>query len=112
MSEALLPELSDSARIEGRRAAMAARAERAEIKRALKTGTLRLAAVLDHRNASAAGGLRLSALIAALPGYGPRRAERSLKNLGLSGERRLRSLGRHQRRKLCEEVGAPVPRTP
>jgi hypothetical protein len=66
----------------------------------------------------AVGRLRLTAVLAALPSWGPRRAERTLRRLGWGEDRRLQWLagpaGSARLRRLLEEVypspPPPVPR--
>lgn len=78
--------------------AVAARRTRAEVGRSLKTGRISVAALLARAEADdAVAGMRVSAVLAALPRYGPTRAAAAMAALRISPGRRVRGLGRTQR---------------
>ena len=96
-----VPTLSPEQRRAASARAVAARRIRADVARDLKTGRLSLAAVLERSGEDdAVAAMRVSAVVAALPRYGPVRSADALDALGISPGRRLRGLGVTQRAAL------------
>ena len=86
---------------------MAARRTRADVAQALKSRRVTLVTVLERADTDdAVAAMRVSAVLAALPRYGPTRAAQALERLRISPGRRLRGLGRTQRAALTAlEIG-------
>lgn len=96
-----VPELTREQRLAYLESAMAARAERARVKAALKRGEM---GVAEAMSVPAVARMRVRDLIASMPGYGPRRAEDLMDRLGIAMSRRVRGLGFRQRAALEEEL--------
>lgn len=85
--------------------ATAARAARARARADLKSGRLSLAQLLERADADdQLAAMRVTALLAALPGYGKVRAAALLAELRIAESRRLRGLGPHQRAALLQRI--------
>lgn len=85
--------------------AIAARAARAQARADLKSGRLSLAALLERASTDdQLAAMRVTALLAALPGYGKVRAAALLAELRIAESRRLRGLGPHQRAALLQRI--------
>ncbi|WP_150462868.1 integration host factor, actinobacterial type [Nesterenkonia ebinurensis] len=98
-----LRELTQEERDTARKKALAARSERAEVKRGFGAGTLSFEAVLKRAEGSdAVARLKTIELLEALPGVGRVTATRILEDLGISVNRRLGGLGVKQCRALAE----------
>ncbi len=92
-----LPPLTAEQRAEALAKAGAARRERAEVKRGLKAGAVRLREVLEVRaHEEAIAKMKVLALLESLPGIGPVRAGQVMDDLGIARSRRIRGLGTHQ----------------
>lgn len=99
------PQLSDEQRAGALARATAARAARAQARADLKSGRLSLSQLLERADAdSQLAAMRVSALLAALPGYGKVRAAALLAELRIAESRRLRGLGPHQRAALLQRI--------
>lgn len=98
-----LPTLSE----EQRRAALAkaaeARKKRAELKEKLKTGRMALRDVLAKQADGVVGKMRVSTVLASLPGVGKVRARKIMERVGISIKRRVRGLGAKQKEALLGE---------
>ena len=100
------PALSAEQRAAALQRAAAVRAERGRLRAELKAGRLSLAALLDRASEDESlAGMRVSALLEALPGYGRVRATALLDELGIASSRRVRGLGPRQRAALLAQVG-------
>lgn len=98
-----LPIMSEQARIQGLEKAGIVRRERAELKNKLKAGTVTLAdAIAD----SGAAGIKVLALLQALPGIGKVGAKQLMDRLGIAENRRVQGLGKIQRAALLAEFPA------
>nr|WP_232532835.1 integration host factor, actinobacterial type [Nesterenkonia alkaliphila] len=96
-------DLTQEERDTARKKALAARSERAEVKRGFGAGTLSFESVLQRADSSeAVARLKTIELLEALPGVGKVTATRILEDLGVSVNRRLGGLGVKQRRALTE----------
>ncbi|MBU6312020.1 MAG: hypothetical protein KGN38_05755 [Actinomycetales bacterium] len=85
------------AKARGRARALAARQQRAQIKRDLRSGTVTVDEVLAERLADpVVGRMRVTDLLESLPGVGPVRAADVLQRCSIASSRRLRGLGEHQ----------------
>lgn len=92
---------------EQRRAALAKAAEarrmRAEIKELLKTGSLTFPEVLERAETDdIIAGTKVNSIIVSLPGVGKIKAKRTMEELEIAPNRRLRGLGTRQREALLE----------
>lgn len=103
-----LPALTTEQRAAALQRAAEARAIRAEVKRGLKAGEIGLGAVLERgATDDAVRRMRVSDLLMALPGVGPRRAHQVMEHLGIAVTRRVRGLGVRQKAGLLDQFGAP-----
>ena len=85
--------------------AAAARSARAQIRAELKSGLVSVAELLDRaRTDEQLAAMRVTALLAAMPGYGKVRAAALLAELRIAESRRLRGLGPNQRAALLERI--------
>lgn len=98
------PELDPEQRRAALDQAAAARRTRAELKARVKAGELPLGAVLSSDD-EAVRSLKVSDLLAALPGIGPVTAARWMERLGIAPSRRVRGLGARQRERLLATFG-------
>lgn len=94
---------------EQRAAALAKAAEarrvRAEVKQLLKTGSLSFRELLERAdNDPLIGGIKVSSVLASMPGLGKIKAKRLMEQHGIAENRRLRGLGERQRAALLEEL--------
>ena len=80
--------------------AAASRAARAEVQEALGAGTLTLAEVLERREDETIGGIKIKAILTALPGLGKVRSYRLLDELGIAESRRVGALEPEQQEAL------------
>ena len=100
-----LRELTQEERDTARKKALAARVERAEVKKGFGDGTLSFEQVLAAADTSAAvARLKTIELLEALPGVGRVTATQILETLHVSINRRLGGLGVKQRRALTEHL--------
>lgn len=81
-----------------------ARKVRAELREALRTGHLTFAEALERSDDELIGGIKLKAVLTALPGLGKVKSHRLMERLEISESRRLRGLGRKQREALLAEL--------
>jgi len=98
------PELDPEERRAALQRATEARRTRAELKSRVKAGELSLAEVLA-RDDEAVRNLKVSDLLAALPGVGPATAARWMERLRIAPSRRVRGLGPRQRERLIATFG-------
>jgi hypothetical protein len=94
------PQLTDEQRRAALAKAAAARTARAQVREALGAGTLSLPELLDQSEDQLIGGIKVKAILTALPGLGKVKSFRLMDELGISENRRLRGLGRKQREAL------------
>lgn len=96
-----MPELDRAQRDAALEKAAAARRVRAAAKVELKTGARSLASVLDAAEEDQAlAKLKVVDLVAAMPAYGPVKAERLMASLRIAPSRRVRGMGIRQRAAL------------
>lgn len=81
------------------------RSRRAALKRAVKTGDVTLAEALESDDPASAR-MRVSELLASLPGMGRVGASQAMARLGIAPGRRVGGLGPRQREALLREFGA------
>jgi hypothetical protein len=99
---AALPPLTLEQRRTALDKATAARRERAEVKDALKHGSLSLREVLAS-DSEAVRKMPVRVLLESLPGIGSVRAGQLISDLGISERRRVRGLGTVQRARLLAQ---------
>ncbi|CAB4677525.1 MAG: guanylate kinase [Actinobacteria bacterium] len=97
------PDLSPQERKAAGEKAVASRRERAEIKAALTSGEIGIFEVINDGRQSIQR-MRVSELLDAAPGIGPRRAFTIMSKAGISDTRRIGGLGRHQLQRLRSEM--------
>ena len=101
-----LPPLTPDQRAAALEKAAAARRERADVKARLKQGELSLRAVVAQgKSSEVIGKMRVSDLLASLPGIGKMRARQIMEEVGISESRRVRGLGLNQQAALLERFG-------
>ncbi len=99
-----LPPLTPEQRQAALEKAAAARKARAVVRDRLKHSGASLAEVLaSGETDEVIGKMRVSAVLASMPGVGKIRAQRIMEKLGISPSRRVRGLGTHQRQALERE---------
>lgn len=100
---ALPPQLSPEQRQAALEKAAAARRARAELKERLKMGSLTLAELLEEADRDeTVGKTKVLAALESLPGVGKVKARRTMEEIGIADSRRLRGLGKEQRKALLE----------
>jgi len=100
------PALSPEQRQAALAKAAAARRVRAEVKEQLKSGQLTLPQVIERAETDEfIAGIKVLAILESLPGVGKVKARRSLDEIGISENRRLRGLGENQRKQLLDTFG-------
>ena len=98
------PKLTDEQRRAALQKAAEARRVRAEVKELLKTGSLRLSELFAKADADRiVAGLKVEALISAMPGTGKIKAKRLMESIGIANNRRIRGLGDKQKKALLDE---------
>ena len=100
------PALSDEARAAALEKAAEARRVRAELKQRLKMGSLTFAELLDQVDGDdIVGKTKVLAVLESLPGVGKVKARRTMEEIGIAENRRLRGLGDNQRAELLDAFG-------
>lgn len=101
-----LPNLTPEQRAAALKKASAARQRRAELKRDLKDGKIKLSEVVAMaKEDEIVGKLRVSALLSSLPGIGAAKSKQIMEDVGISESRRVAGLGPHQREALIRQFG-------
>lgn len=96
--------MSEEQRAAALERAAQARRVRAEVKELLKSGSLDFRGLLARAEEDELiGGIKVSALLASMPGTGKVKAKRLMEELGIADNRRLRGLGDKQRASLLAE---------
>jgi hypothetical protein len=98
-----LPTLTPEQRQAALESARKARLVRAALLEKLKTGQTQLADVFSQADAEPNGPVaktKVTALVKALPGYGPKKSAELLGQIGIAETRRIRGLGEQQRKQL------------
>jgi hypothetical protein len=94
------PSLSADDRARALARAGEARRVRAEIREALRRGTLSFGDVLGRIGEEHIGGIKVKAVLTALPGLGKVKSYRLMEAVGIAENRRLRGLGPKQKEAL------------
>ncbi|MGH8993106.1 MAG: integration host factor, actinobacterial type [Acidimicrobiia bacterium] len=99
----LPPQLDPAQRQAALEMAAAARRQRAELKEKLKAGSLSLGELIAQGDRDdAVAKLKVVTVLESLPGVGKVKARRIMEDLEISGNRRVRGLGTHQRKALLD----------
>ncbi len=102
----VLPTLTDEKRKEALEKAAIVRRERAQLKKDLKEGKVKLSEVLEKgKTCDIAGKLKVTALLTSMPGVGQAKANAIMTEIGISETRRVAGLGPHQQAKLIDIFG-------
>lgn len=96
MAKQKLPELTAEQRKAALEKAARVRKERAEIKKKLKTGDLKVGDVLARTNDEIYGKMTVKSVIESVPGVGKLRAAKIMEDIGISPSRRVKGLGPKQ----------------
>lgn len=98
------PKLTAEQRAAALEKAAQARRIRAEMKQLLKTGSISFAGLLQRAaDDELIAGMKVSAMLAAMPGTGKIKAKRLMESMGIADNRRIRGLGERQRAALLDE---------
>ena len=98
------PKLTAEQRAAALEKAARARRVRAEMKELLKTGSISFPGLLERAaNDELIAGMKVSAVLAAMPGTGKVKAKRLMETMGIAENRRIRGLGERQRAALLDE---------
>ena len=101
-----VPTLTSEQRKENLGKAMAARSERHQMLLNVKRGGLSVPDFIGMAGTSkVVANTRVFALLKAAPGYGFAKAQRALKQIGISETRRVKGLGARQTREICDLFG-------
>lgn len=97
-----LPVLTEEQRKAALAKAAKVRKERAEVKKKLKAGQLKLTDVLNKGNDELIGKMTVKSVMESMPGIGKLRASKIMEEIGISENRRIRGLGPKQVEALSE----------
>ncbi|WP_182048964.1 integration host factor, actinobacterial type [Changpingibacter yushuensis] len=101
-----LPALTVEQRAAALEKASIARQRRAELKRDLKEGKVKLSEVLEMaKEDEVVAKLRVTALLSSMPGIGAAKSQHIMEQCQISESRRVAGLGRHQKEALIERFG-------
>ncbi|WP_188042792.1 integration host factor, actinobacterial type [Changpingibacter yushuensis] len=101
-----LPALTVEQRAAALEKASIARQRRAELKRDLKEGKVKLSEVLEMaKEDEVVAKLRVTALLSSMPGIGAAKSQQIMEQCQISESRRVAGLGRHQKEALIERFG-------
>jgi hypothetical protein len=98
-----LPTLTPEQRQQALEKAAEARRKRAELKAQLKSGSVPLSEVLRNDDDETVGKMKVSSVLASLPGVGKVRAQKTMQDLDISESRRVRGLGAKQKEALLKK---------
>jgi len=100
-----VPESTPEQRQAALEKAAAARRVRAELKELLKTGSLSLPKLFERADEDELiGGMKVYSLVASLPGVGKVKAGRTMSEIGIADNRRIRGLSDRQRQALIDRL--------
>lgn len=97
-----LPKLTDEQRKKALEKAALVRKERAEIKKKIKMGQLKIKDLLKRKDDPIVGKMSVKSVIESLPGIGKLRASKIMEELGISESRKIKGLGANQEKALLE----------
>jgi hypothetical protein len=99
------PKLTPEARRAALEKAAEARRERALVKERLRSGELTVAGLFElAERDELVGGIKVKAVLTALPGLGKVKSHRLMEDLGIAENRRVRGLGARQREALLSAL--------
>lgn len=98
------PDLTPDQRQAALAKAAEARRARAEVREALRTGEMTFPDVLDRADDDLVGGIKVKAILTAIPGLGKIKSYRLMQRVGIAENRRLRGLGSKQKEALLAEL--------
>lgn len=103
----MIPELTEEQRKANLEKAMKMRKERADIRAKLANGMYTVADVIYFADShdKAAAGMRAKQMINALPGYGFKKTQALMRELGISESKRVGGLGVNQAKALIDRLG-------
>ena len=96
MAKQELPELTAEQRKAALEKAARVRKERADIKRKLKEGKLKVSDILKKADDEIYGKMTVKSVIESVPGVGKLRAAKIMEEIGISTSRRVKGLGPKQ----------------
>ncbi len=100
------PVLSDEARAAALAKAGQARRDRAELKQRLKMGSISFVELMEQADSDELiGKTKVLAVLESLPGMGKVKARRTMEDIGIAENRRIRGLGEKQRSELLAQLG-------
>ena len=101
-----LPKLTEAQRAAALEKAAAARRARADLKKELKEGKIKLSGVLKKAEKDEViAKMKVSALLSSLPGIGAAKSKQIMESVNISESRRIGGLGPHQKKSLIERFG-------
>ncbi len=101
-----LPETTHEQRTAALEKAAAARRVRAELKELLKTGSLTLPRLFERADEDElVAGMKVYSLVASAPGVGKVKAGRTMSEIGIPDNRRIRGLSERHRPALSDYLG-------
>ncbi len=103
MAKQELPELTTEQRKAALEKAARVRKERAEIKKKLKEGKLKVSDILKKADDEIYGKMTVKSVIESVPGVGKLRAAKIMEEIGISATRRVKGLGPKQISALKEK---------
>lgn len=99
-----LPQLTEAQRQEALKKAAEARQKRAELRRKLKSGEVKIADVLKRTDDPIVARMKVSSLLESLPGVGKAKAQKLMSETGISPTRRVQGLGSKQKEALISAL--------
>lgn len=102
----MIPELTEEQRKANLEKAMKMRKERADIRAKLANGTYTVTDVIYFADShdKAAAGMRVKQMVNALPGYGFKKTQALMRELGISESKRVGGLGTNQVKALIAKL--------
>lgn len=99
------PELTPEQRAEALAKAAEARRRRAEVRTHLKDGSLSIGELFSRADEDdTIAGMKVKAVLTALPGLGKVKSHRLMERLGIAENRRVRGLGARQKQALLDAL--------
>src|SRR4030042_6652037 len=108
MAKQKLPELTAEQRKAALEKAARVRKERAEIKKKLKAGQLKVGDILKQSGDEIYGKMTVKSVIESVPGVGKLRAAKIMEEIGISTSRRVKGLGPKQVAGLKERFSCGI----
>jgi hypothetical protein len=100
-----VPTLTAQQRQDALRQAIAARAARKQLLKAVACGQESIPGVLGRaKTDTIVGRTKVTALLSSLPGFGPAKVTALMQRTGIAPSRRIAGLGQRQRQALCDAL--------